>query len=334
MKTMARFPLARGLLCTATLSLSAIFPTLSQGRDLTASSYIIIDHTSGHVLDALNPQKKLPVASLTKIATATVVLDWSHASSQSLDQMAVVPSYVEKLPFSSKGVGLAPGDRASLRDLLYAALLQSDNIAAETLANHVGQALAERSNPPPVCFVAQMNALAHKLGMSNTRFLNPHGLDTLERRQPYSTAADIAKLSAYSMSNSAFRFLVSQRERRITVQKADGSTQQYRLQNTNELLGQGAIDGVKTGTTEKAGQCLVISAARSPEVKKDGETFYITPQRLEVVVLGSENRFAEASQLLKQGWQLFESWVAEGRPEQSQGRMSDFSNSWGSPTRR
>ncbi|MEI6712709.1 MAG: serine hydrolase [Verrucomicrobiota bacterium] len=318
MKLPTRFSALLGVI----LATTTILEPCTQAQDLTASAYVVIDHTTGHVLDSFNSKKKLQVASLTKIATATVVLDWSHLSKQSLDQFATVPPSAQNL-VSQQGAGLAPGDQVSLRDLLYAALLQSDNVAAETLAFHIGQDLAPKeATAPNIAFIAQMNALARKLGMQNTRFMNPHGLDTLERRLPYSTAEDMAKLTAYSMSNAAFRFIVSQKERRIVIRKADGTTSNYRLQNTNELLGRDSIDGVKTGTTQHAGQCLIVSSARSPEVKKDGETFYITPQRLEVVVLGSENRFPEAATLLNRGWQLFETWVAAGRPQDDKNRNS------------
>jgi D-alanyl-D-alanine carboxypeptidase len=160
-----------------------------------------------------------------------------------------------------------------------------------------------------------MNALARKLAAENSRFLNAHGLDSLESKRPYSTAEDMAKLSAYAMANPAFVFYVSQKERRISIQRADGSKQAFQLVNTNRLLGRNGIDGLKTGTTKRAGECLVISAAKAPEVRKEGDTFFTTPRRLEVVVLDSENRFAEADELLRRGWAAHEAWVSAGRPE-------------------
>jgi D-alanyl-D-alanine carboxypeptidase (penicillin-binding protein 5/6) len=292
-------------------------------QDISASAYIVIDHHSGHVLKEFNANKKLQVASLTKIATAVVVLDWANASGQNLDQLATVPTLRPEVS-NGQGIQWLPGDRASLKDLLYAALLQSDNVAAETLASHVGRALSGGNDAElhSVSFISQMNALARKLNMLNTRFLNPHGLETLERKLPYSTAEDIAKLSAYAMSNPAFLFIVSQRERKITVQRADSSKLDYKLVNTNKLVGKSSIDGIKTGTTKRAGECLAISAARSPEVRKDGETFFITPRRLEIVVLGSTNRFPEAEALLQEGWSEHESWVAAGRPETPRNQRS------------
>ncbi len=327
MKNLFRLTHLRSFLLVFTLgSLLASNPQLHAAQDISAEAYIIIDHQSGHVLDSFNSDKKLQIASLTKIATATVALDWSSTSKQSLDQMAEIPKSITELG-PSQGVGFAPGDRASIRDLLYAALLQSDNAAAQAVAEHIGRALGNpAAKDPEIEFIVQMNALARKLGMTKTRFLNPHGLDSLESKLPYSCAFDVAKLASYSMSNPAFRFIVSQKERVIQIQKANGSNVGYRLKNTNELLGKSDIDGVKTGTTKKAGQCLALSAARSPEVKKDGETFFITPRRLQIVVLGSENRFAEGDTLLKRGWNLFEQWVAEGRPEPSKSTRSSVSS--------
>jgi D-alanyl-D-alanine carboxypeptidase (penicillin-binding protein 5/6) len=245
-----------------------------------------------------------------------VVLDWADAKGQDLGQLATVPASAMALT-TAQGVGFQPGDRCSLRDLLYACLLQSDNQAAETLAAHVGQALgAGRGKEISTVdfFVAQMNALARKLGMERTRFTNPHGLDNIERTLPYSTAEDMTRLAGYAMARSAFRFYVSQTERRITLQTVGGEPSSYLLRNTNELVRKENIDGVKTGMTRKAGPCVIISAARPPESRQEGETHIITPRRLNVVVLGSSDRFGVARQLLRKGWDLYDAWSAAGRP--------------------
>jgi D-alanyl-D-alanine carboxypeptidase (penicillin-binding protein 5/6) len=281
-------------------------------RAADAAAYVIADSTTGFILEQYHSDKKLPIGSLTKIATAMVTLDWSEASNADLGQMATVPPEAAQIA-APGSVGLQPGDRCSLRDFLYAALMQSDNVAALTLATHVGQAIGG-SGTPVDNFVVQMNALARTKGMKNTRFLNPHGLDNLERSVPYSTAEDLAKLTSYAIANSAFRFYVSQREHKITVFTANGGQNAYLLRNTNELLGINAIDGVKTGTTARAGQCLIISAAKAPDSRQQGETTLITPRRLNVVVLNAPNRFPLAQSLLARGWQLYDSWAAAGRP--------------------
>lgn len=282
-------------------------------RAQEAAAWVIADNTTGFILESSNGQKKLPIASLTKIATAMVVLDWADSTKAELNQLATVPMTAARLS-SGQGVGFQPGDQVSLRDLLYAALMQSDNVSAETLADHVGRALHAGEGSPVDTFVVQMNALARAKGMKTTKFLNPHGLDNLERSVPVSTGEDVAKLTAYAMGNSAFRFYVSQKERRISFTTAGGEASSYLLRNTNELLGVNAIDGVKTGTTARAGQCLVLSAAKPPDSREENGKHYITPRRLNVVVLGAANRFALGKALMDRGWMLYDNWAAAGRP--------------------
>jgi D-alanyl-D-alanine carboxypeptidase (penicillin-binding protein 5/6) len=293
---------------TALLLGLALLPS----RAAAESAYVISDNTTGFILEGADATKKLQIGSLAKVATAMVVLDWSEARGADLGQLATVPHSAATLA-NPGGVTFAPGDRCSLRELLYAAMMQSDNQAAETLAEHVGRALGSGELAPVDEFVKQMNALARKLGMERTRFLNAHGLDTLERTLPYSTAEDLAKLTTYAMAHSAFRFYVSQKERKITYESAAGPAS-YLLRNTNQLVGVNDIDGVKTGTTRRAGQCLIISAAKPPESRQQGDRHIITPRRLNVIVLGSEDRFNEASNLLARGWRLYEAWSAAGRP--------------------
>jgi len=306
----------KNFLAASALALAVFIGIVAPAQAQNAAAYIVTDSVTGHALLSLNEKKKLQVGSLTKIATAMVVLDWVDLHKADIGQLAVVPPQVVGIE-GQNPVGFQPGDRVSLRDLLYAALLQSDNVAAYTLANHVGQSLpASSPRATPVDrFVMQMNALARQLDMRSTLFVNPHGLDANERKLPYSTAADLAKLTRYAMSKPQFRFYVSQKDRRITMLHAGGEQSEYLLQNTNELLGIDAIDGVKTGTTRRAGQCVIISAARTPESKQVGENqFDITPRRLFVVVLGSDARFQLASVLLRNGWAKYEAWAAAGRP--------------------
>jgi D-alanyl-D-alanine carboxypeptidase (penicillin-binding protein 5/6) len=292
--------------------LAALFVTTAAVLPLRAAetlAYVIADNTTGMVLDASGQGKKLQVGSLTKIATAMVVYDWAEATNNDLGQLATVPDSVAALG-NQPGVGFVPGDRCTVRDLLYAALLQSDNIAAETLADHVGRAVDGKGRET---FLKQMNALARTLGMDRTRFTNPHGLDSTEKSAPYSTAEDLAKLAAYAMKNPGFRFVVSQKERKIAYFTAAGESQ-YLLRNTNELVGVNNIDGVKTGQTRKAGGCVIISSAKPPISVQNGDQVMVTPRRLNVVVLGSSDRFGVASGLLQRGWQLYDQWAAAGRP--------------------
>ena len=293
---------------------------LPASRGLQAArAFAIVDSQTGFVLDQQEPRKKTQVGSLTKVATAMVVLDWAEKHSGDLNQMATIPPEA----FVGTGenlIGLQPGDRVTLRDLLYAALVQSDNIAAYALANHVGAALqsivptAPSANGTPVAvFVGQMNALAKTLRMERTHFVNPHGIDTTERSLPYSTASDMVRLTRYAVNKAAFCFYVSQKERQISFDRG-GKKLGYMLRNTNELLGRDGVDGVKTGRTARAGDCLILSAQRESQIIKDnnGRTAVI-PRHLVIILLGSTDRFGEGAQLLARGWQLHDQWIAGGR---------------------
>src|SRR5439155_9056047 len=283
-----------------------------------AQAYVIADAQTGYILEEQEPRKKLQVGSLTKIATASVVLDWSERKSGDLNQMVSIPQ-AAFVGITENNIGFQPGDSITLRDLLYAALVQSDNIAAYTLAHHVGSQLGSllpgdvsSKLTPANAFVAQMNALAKQLKMERTRFVNPHGIDKNVRPMPYSTAEDMARLTRYAMNKASFRFYVSQKSRQISFDRG-GQRLSYVLRNTNELLGTNGIDGVKTGRTSRAGDCLVLSANREPEVVKQGEMITVFPRHLIVVLLGSTNRFGEGAGFVQRGWQLYDQWAASGR---------------------
>jgi len=282
-----------------------------------APAYAIVDSQTGFVLDQQEAKQKRQIGSLTKVATAMVVLDWAEKRSGDLNQLATIPPEA----FAGTGenlIGFQPGDTITLRDLLYAALVQSDNIAAFTLANRVGEALqsivpASSGNATPIgIFVSQMNVLAKTLRMDRTRLVNPHGLDDNARSLPYSTASDLARLTRYAVNKAGFRFYVSQKERQISFNRA-GKKHGYMLRNTNELLGTNGVDGVKTGRTARAGDCLILSANRESQIIKEGPKTAVIPRHLIIVILGSANRFNEGSQLLARGWQLYDQWAAGGR---------------------
>ena len=282
---------------------------------IAAQAYLIADAQTGYILEEQEPRKKLQVGSLTKIATACVVLDWSEKKSGDLNATVAIPPEAFQ-GITENPIGFQPGDGITLRDLLYAALVQSDNIAAYTVAYHVGSRLESIEGgaklTPADVFVAQMNALAKQLKMERTRFVNPHGIDYKVKPLPYSTAEDMGRLTRYAMTKPSFRFYVSQRERQISFNRA-GHQLNYMLRNTNELLGKMGIDGVKTGTSARSGQCLILYANRDPEVVRQGQMETVYQRHLMVVLLGSTNRFGEAEVLLQRGWQLYDQWAAAGR---------------------
>ena len=283
-----------------------------------AQAFIIVDAQTGYIFEEQEPRKKLQIGSLTKIATASVVLDWAERKSGDLNQLVTIPQEAFAGTLENN-IGFQPGDSITLRDLLYAALVQSDNIAAYTLAHHVGSQLgsllpsdAGSKLTPVDAFVAQMNALAKQLKMERTRFVNPHGIDYKVKPLPFSTAEDMARLTRYAMNKASFRFYVSQRQRQISFDRA-GHRFNYALRNTNELLGKNGIDGVKTGRSARAGDCLILTSNREPEVVTQGKAVTVYPRRLIVVLLGSTNRFGEGGGLVQRGWQLYDQWAATGR---------------------
>jgi serine-type D-Ala-D-Ala carboxypeptidase (penicillin-binding protein 5/6) len=195
----------------------------------------------------------LPLASITKLMTALVVLERARPG-----EILTVPRFVSSVGESS--IGLRPGERISVRDLLAAALIQSANDAAYALAAHVGHGDVR-------AFVRLMNAKAGRLGLAETHFVRPDGLDASGH---YSTASDVLALARAAMQRPLIRRLVRLRRAKI----AGGRS----LFAWNDLLGSfPGMFGIKTGHTDRAGWCEVGAARR------DGASVY-------AIVLGSPSR--------------------------------------------
>ncbi|MBG7607061.1 MAG: D-alanyl-D-alanine carboxypeptidase [Verrucomicrobia bacterium] len=296
--------------------ISLVSPLLAQ------EAHMVVEAYSGKVISAANSTKKRPVASLTKMATAMVALDWANATGTDISaHMIRVPAIVSQLGTPSPA-SLSPGDTLTLRDALYCALLSSDNIAALSIAHHVGSRILERrrkEGDPVFAFVAEMNKLSKAILAKNTRFVNTHGLEN-DPKPGYSTAADMARLSIHAMRRNAISFIVRQPSRKITVNGVSGKRTQT-LRNTNELIGEEGILGIKTGTTNAAGPCLATCMDRDPlvRIKHDGSKG-VTPRRLIVIVLNSPDRFGRTRKLLRDGWAYYDSWLAAGAPIKNQKR--------------
>lgn len=258
---------------------------------------------------------KRPVGGLAKVASSLVVLDWADVTKVPLNTLvSIAPAALQIAGVNT--LGLQPGDQVTIRDLLYASMMSSDNVAATALAAFVGQDILSRrarTGDPIVTFVAEMNKLAAREGMKTTRFTNPHGLEN-SRSEPYSTAADMARLSMYALSRAPFRFYTNQKSRNIGVIRG-GQRQEVPLQNTNALLGVGLIDGIKTGNTPRSGGCVIISEERpgTPMQQADGKSV-VFRHRMVTVVLGSADPFTEARSLQQQGWNVYDQWLKAGRP--------------------
>ncbi len=296
--------------------LSACTPVLLNAQ--APESLMVVEAYSGKILLANNSSVRRPVASLTKMATAVVAVDWAIATGSDISQLVITAPQTITLVGGPNPMNLQPGDSLTLRDALYSALLGSDNLAALTIADHIGrQILAKRGKDgdPVATFVDEMNKLAKFIGMTQTKFFNPHGLER-PRAQGVSTAADMARLAIVTMRRNAINFIVRQPERQISV-TGPGGKRGYRIRNTNELIGEEGILGVKTGTTAAAGPCLATCMDREPLVraKADGSKG-ATPRRLIVVVLNSPDRFGRTRSLLQQGWSIYDTWLAANAPVQ------------------
>ena len=301
--------------------LAPIFLVLSLLPSRAGESFLVVEANSGRILLSQGAEERKQVASLTKVATAMVVLDWARATETDLGTILVVPPSVFHVA-GSNPMGLYPGDRISIRNALYSALLGSDNASAQSLAHHVGFAIQTargKTADPVKSFVKEMNTLARALGMKRTKFVNPHGLD-LPRARGYSTATDMARLCIYAMRQPGFAFFVKQKSRKLNFEHKE-KTKSFNVRNTNQILGENNINGIKTGLTRLAGQCLATSSELQPLVQKlpDGRT-RLTPRRLICIVLGSQDRFARAQDLVPRGWALYEQWLLEGAPMRNPAR--------------
>ncbi len=292
---------------------------VSTGKALAQAgeSVMVMEAHSGKILFAVNSTQRRPVASLAKMATAAVAIDWATATGVDIGKTTVtVPETITRVG-GPNPMNLQPGEQLTLRDALFSSMLGSDNLAALTIANHVGNEILRargRQGEPVVTFVAEMNRLAKALGMAETRFNNTHGLDRPRNPGALSTAADMARLSVYIMRKPALTFITRQTERRVHVNGAQGR-RSYLVRNTNELTGGTGVLGIKTGTTQAAGPCLATCVERDPLVRTmpDGSKG-VTPRRLIVVVLNHPDRFNRTRGLLGQGWNSYDRWLAAGSP--------------------
>jgi len=202
---------------------------------------IIYDRKSGKVIWGKNENKRSAMASTTKIMTCIVVIE-------NADLNAEVKVSAKAAGTGGSRLGLKKDDKITIKDLLYGLMLRSGNDAAVALAEYVGK---DKEG-----FANLMNKKAKELGLKDTHFVTPHGLDDPEH---YTTAYELAKIADYALRNEMFAKIVGTKEHTINI---NGYAKQ--LCNTNELLGylQG-VSGVKTGFTNNAGRCLVTSVNRN-----------------------------------------------------------------------
>ena len=215
-----------------------------------AKGAVLADAGTGQVLWGRGLDSERPMASVTKVMTALVVLD-----SGQLDQQVRVPkaAFDYAWKYGGETASLRPGDELTVQELLEALLLPSGADAAYTLANTYG--------PGMDAFVARMNATAARMGMTHTHFTSPDGLPYPTETATYSTPSDLLTLGLAAMRFPVFRSIVDQQF--FHLPKGRGH-HQYWWDNTNGLISSyaGAV-GIKTGYTDDAGHCLLFEAVRN-----------------------------------------------------------------------
>ena len=260
-------------MAAALLAAVSFFPC--RVHAISAEKAILMDGNTGRILYEKQANQQSLIASTTKIMTALVVCEQCNV----LDRMCIPK---EAVGIEGSSMYLHEGEVLTLQELLYGLMLRSGNDAAVALAIYCGGTVEG--------FAGLMNDKARQLGMTNSHFVNPNGLDAPGH---YSTAADLATLAVYAMQNPVFARTVSTK----TITIGDRV-----LQNHNKLLWQvEGADGVKTGYTKAAGRILVSSAARQG-------------RRLIAVTINAPNDWADHKQLLEEGFTRYtvRSIVSEG----------------------
>jgi D-alanyl-D-alanine carboxypeptidase (penicillin-binding protein 5/6) len=234
-------------------------------------SYVLIDPQSTELLKSSNADVQRAPASTTKLLTGLIALK----TLKETDIVCVGP----EVTIDGSRLGLSPGDEISVNDLLTALYVHSANDAAAALAVKISGSIP--------AFAEEMNKYAADLGCQHSHFTNPHGLPDPEH---YTTANDLVKIAGVFLKNEKLMKFVKETSARVQWKDARGMVHSAKVNNTNSLLGVYPGDqGLKTGTTTEAGQCLVSYVTRS-----DGD--------LLLVLLGSKQRYGDTIKLLDEGW--------------------------------
>lgn len=261
-------------LCISVIILLLCPTVKAAALSTSAKAAALVNGDTGELIFGQNTNEHLPMASTTKIMTALLLCE-----NGDLEREITVTEEMLKVEGSS--MGLLAGDRVTLHDLLYGMLLASGNDAANVTAYTLGGSIDG--------FVQMMNTRAAELGLKDTRFETPSGLDG---EQHYTTASDLAQLARYALQNKAFAEAAASKS---AVLSYGNPPYKRMLSNHNKLLNsfEGAV-GVKTGFTKKAGRCLVSAARR------DGK--YIV-----AVTLNDPNDWQDHKALLEYGFSAIKS---------------------------
>lgn len=240
---------------------------------ISAKSAIVVEYPSGRIIYQKGAHQQLAPASTTKILTAIIAMERGK-----LNETVTVAS--EDMIRGSK-MGLKSGEKQTLRNLLYGLMLPSGNDASMTIARHIGAQKAGTSATPKesvTAFAGQMNARLVQLGLKESHFVNPHGLD---KAGHYSSAYDMASLTWHALHFPVFNEIVKQPSYNVPG---------HSLRNINKMVVEyPGADGAKTGYTRRAGLCLVTTATRNG-------------QRLISVVLNAPKWYDDSKALLDYGF--------------------------------
>ncbi|MBR6604186.1 MAG: D-alanyl-D-alanine carboxypeptidase [Clostridia bacterium] len=247
---------------------------------LSAESAILINAENGEVYFEKNADKMLPMASTTKIMTALVALEGSD-----LHDTVIIDRRAVGVEGSS--VYLTDGELMTMEDLLYCLLLASANDAAEAIAIEIGGSIEG--------FAALMNKKANELGLKNTHFDNPHGLDS---ENHYTSAHDLALIAAYALHNPSFLKIVSTYKRNIQCEVGT----RYLINHNKLLRSYDGCIGVKTGFTKRSGRCLVSAAERNG-------------MRLVAVTLNAPDDWNDHKRMLDHGFSSYQKLTLLGEGE-------------------
>ena len=254
---------------------------------VTAKAWIVADGKTGKVLRGSAEAEARPMASTSKIMTAWIVLRLAATDAKVLDEVVTYSDRAAKTGGSS--ARLLAGEKVPVKELLYGLMLPSGNDAAVALAEHFGPRFGEAAEGDGLQrFVAEMNRRTKALGLKEMAYKDPNGLS----RDNVSSARDLAALAFEAMKDERFRTYVATRRYECEVVEPGGGKRKVLWTNTNRLLDIEGYEGVKTGTTTPAGNCLVASARRGDD-------------RLIVVVLGStsaDGRYTDSRNLFRWGW--------------------------------
>ena len=231
------------ILTAAVLCLVLRTPVSAEEVPVSARAYVLYCVNNGTVLLGENSDERLPMASTTKIMTALLTLEAAASENR-------LVTFTEEMTAEGSSMYLAPGESVTLDDLAVGMLMQSGNDAANAAAIALAGSLGD--------FAAMMNRRAQELGMENTHFVTPSGLDA---EGHYTTARDMALLMDAAMQNDRFAAITGQTAMTVTFTEPSDKTVTYPNHNKLLTLCEGCIGG-KTGYTDSAGRCLVSCAER------------------------------------------------------------------------